>query len=202
MTITDGSTQRPRPECVPTPCHMPAVGAWAVYDYASGKPRWIDAVYYCRFHERPARDTAGQLATKTGPKASTYPSEIRRSVNGPVCREDRNPIQLGEVLDQERITHAAEKIRDGMAELAHLTANGWGDSFRIGNEEAVLRAFLELAPVAEEWVGVAARRLATRSSWEDVAGVLKPFVTRPITALGAWREWGGGPGDEEPPDAT
>lgn len=198
MTATAPSANR-RPEYVPTPCHLPAVGAWAVYDYATGKPSWVGAVYYCRFHEQPARDTAQRLAARTGPKASPYPSEIRREVNGPVCEEDRNPVQLGEVLDRERISAAAEKIRDGLAELVHLTANGWGDSFRIGNEEAVLREVLTLDDVLEDWVGVSARRLATRSSWGDVAEVLHAFPSRPLTALGAWREWGGGPGDEEPP---
>lgn len=197
---TSSPARRPEPRPFPT-CHLPAVGGWAVYDYAEGKPRWVEAHPHCRFHEQTERAKARRAAEKTGPKASVYPCTYQPG-SRVTCRGERNPEQLGEVLDRERILAAGEKIRDGLAELAHLTANGWGASFRIGNEPAVLLELLKVADVVEEWVGVVARRTASRSNWDDVAEVLnrEPLnPPRPRNAVQAWQAWGGGPGDEDPP---
>lgn len=195
-----------------TECGLPTVGVFAVYDdqHTEGHytPRWVGAVHYCRFHEQPARATAQRLAERTGPSARVYPQGVDTTrPTRLACKEDRNPLQLGEILDRERIEHAGEKIRAGLAELAHLTSNGWGHSFPIGNESAVLLEFLRLSDVLDTWIGVAAVRAATRGSWTDVANTVNEAWQRhgvdgfPDTARSAWARWGGGPGDEQEPEA-
>lgn len=197
----------PGPDAADLPlCNLPAVGGWALYDYAvASQPKWLDAVPHCRFHEQPARAAAADRAQALGPKVQVFPTHYSGAsgLGSPACKLDRNPVQLGEVLDRERIDRAAEEVRGALRRLTALTTNAYGHSFEIGNESAVLRALQELGDDVEDEVGTVARRLAARTSWQRVADCgSMTRLDRPSTAQRAWAEWGGGPGDEEPPAAT
>lgn len=187
-------------------CNLPAVGGWVLWDYEiAGKPKHLEAVPHCRFHDQPARAAAADRARALGPKVHVFPTTYTGGggLYGPTCKLDRNPVQLGEVLDRERIDQAAEAVRAALRELTALTTNAYGHSFEIGNESAVLRALQELGDDVEDEVGTVARRLAARTSWQRVADLgSMTRLDRPSTARAAWLEWGGGPGDDEPPTAA
>lgn len=199
MTTIEATARRPDPRPSDS-CGLPAVEAWTVYDYADGKPTYVDSFPFCRFHRATQRAAADRVALDLGQKASVYPANYQAGQSRVACTGDRNPAELGEVLDRERIDKAAEGVRAALRELTSLTANAFGHSFEIGNEGAVLTALYELVDDVEEQQGVVARRLASRTSWARVAerGSLSR-IDRPNTARRAWAEWGGGPGDEEPP---
>lgn len=197
----------PRPEHAPVPCGLPAVDAWTVYDYAEGSPRWVEAFPYCRFHEQSAHADARQAAARTGPRASVYPANYAAGQSRVACRGKRNPVQLGEALDRERITKAADAVRAAARELTALTTTAAGGSFEIGNEGAVLQELLELVTDVEEEAGVVARRLSSRhpGRWfrvAEFAGSIRPTdspAARLSVATSLWRRWGGGIDDDVPP---
>lgn len=204
MAVPARST-RPDAEHFPL-CGLPAVEAWTVYDYAEGKPRWVEALPYCRFHEQTQHAAARQAAAKIGPKAHLYPANYTAGQSRVACAGDRNPVQLAAALDAERITEAADAARAALRQLTHLTTTVYGSSFEIGNEGAVLDALLELVDDVQEEAGVVARRLAARAGgWPRVAeatGAARPGdsdTARTAAAVNLWKRWGGGPGDEIPP---
>lgn len=161
-TATPARSARPDAEHFPV-CALPAVDGWTVYDYAEGKPRWVAAFPYCRFHEQTQHAAARQDAANVGPKASVYPANYTEGQSRVGCGGDRNPVELGEMLDRERIDQAAEGVREALYRLTSLTTNAFGHSFEIGNEAAVMRALQELVDDVEEQVAVVGRRLAART---------------------------------------
>lgn len=200
MTTPASTARRPEPSPLPS-CALPAVDGWSVYDYADGGPRYVKSFPYCRFHEQTQHAAAKRAAAVVGPRASVYPANYEDGQSRVACTGERNPAQLGEALDRERIDQAAENVRAALRRLTSLTTNAFGHSFEIGNEGAVLRALQELVDDVEEEVGTVARRMASRTTWSRVAALgSMTRLDRPVTARGAWQQWGGGPGDEVPPE--
>lgn len=194
------------------PCGLPAVGAFTAYrrdPAGAGGLTSLQAFPFCRFHEQTQRAAANQVAEAVpeGTYYGAYPTEYTAGQSRVACTGDRNPVQLGDALDRERIVQAADAARAALRQLTALTTNAYGHVFEVGNEGAVLEALLELAADVEEEAGVVARRLSSRhpARWFRVAEAalgIRPDdspAVRHSAALSLWHRWGGGLDDDVPP---
>ena len=208
-----GPMPQSRPEHAPTPCHLPAVGAFVAYRRdADRKLDDLAHFPFCRRHQDAQRAAAVQVANAV-PRSEYYgafPVEYSAGQSRIACTAARSPVELAGQLDAERITAATEDARAALRRLTALTTVAYGDSFEVGTEDVVLQALLELVDDVEEEAGTVARRLASRAAggWFRVAEATHGIrtddgpVVREQTAVKAWRRWGGGPGDEQPPVET